>query len=305
MERRKGVNIVETHDLESIRGTLLNRTITFPDGTSVPCLGQGTWYMGENPQAKAQEVKALQLGLDLGMTLIDTAEMYADGKAESIVGEAIKDRRDEVFLVSKVYPHNAGLNKIKTACENSLQRLETDYLDLYLLHWRGRVPLAETIEGLERLKEEGKIRRWGVSNFDTSDMKELLAETNGENCVTNQVLYHLGSRGIEYDLLPWQKKHNMPIMAYSPLAQGGTLRKQLLNDPILNKIAENYQVKPLQIALAWTMRSNQVIAIPKAVQEKHILWNAKATSIELTKEDLVQLDQVFTPPTRKMPLDII
>ena len=296
---------METSKKEKIKEALTNRTIILPDGTSVPCLGQGTWYMGENPQAKEQEIKALQHGLDLGMTLIDTAEMYADGKAESIVGEAIKGRRKEVFLVSKVYPHNAGLDKIKKACENSLKRLGTDHLDLYLLHWRGRIPLEETMEGMEKLREEGKILRWGVSNFDTTDMEELWTANRGQHCATNQVLYHLGSRGIEFDLLPWQKEHHMPIMAYSPLAQGGSLRKQLLNDSTLREIANKYAVQPLQIALAWTLRSNKVIAIPKAVQEKHIIANAEAALISLTEEDLRSLDEVFAPPTRKMTLDII
>lgn len=190
--------------------------MTLPDGTTIPCLGQGTWYMGEKPKRKAEEIKALQLGIELGMKLIDTAEMYGNGDSERLVGEAIKGRRDDVFLVSKVYPHNSGMDKIKIACENSLKRLGTDHLDLYLLHWRGRVPLEETIEGMERLRKEGKILRWGVSNFDTDDMEELWNTPNGSNCSTNQVLYHLGSRGIDFDLLPWQRVHHMPIMAYSP-----------------------------------------------------------------------------------------
>ncbi|PLT33543.1 aldo/keto reductase [Bacillus sp. V5-8f] len=291
--------------IAKIKDALAKRTVTLPDGTSLPSLGQGTWYMGENPQTKDKEMKALQLGLELGMTLIDTAEMYGDGDSERLVGEAIKGRRNEVFLVSKVYPHHAGLDMISKACESSLKRLGTDRLDLYLLHWRGRVPLTETIEGMEKLREEGKILRWGVSNFDTADMDELWNTPNGKNGVTNQVLYHLGSRGIDFDLLPWHHKHNMPIMAYSPLAQGGSLRTQLLNDPTIQDIANKYNVQPLQIALAWTIRSNNVLAIPKAVQQEHVLANAEAATIEFTQEDLDKLDQVFPKPTRKMPLDII
>jgi diketogulonate reductase-like aldo/keto reductase len=288
-----------------IKYALENRIVKLPDGTSLPCIGQGTWYLGENPQLKNQEIKALQLGIELGMTLIDTAEMYGNGGSERIVGEAIKGRRDVVFLVSKVFPHHSGLDKIESACEKSLERLGTDRLDLYLLHWRGNVPLAETIEGMEKLRRDGKILRWGVSNFDTNDMKELWNTVIGKSCVTNQVLYHLGSRGIDYDLLPWQHEHHMPIMAYSPLAQGGSLRRQLLNDPTIKEIAEKYNVQPLQIALTWTIRSNQVIAIPKAVQEEHVLANAETATIELSEEDLNRLDEVFPKPTRKMPLDIL
>lgn len=299
------MSVQDENKLTKIKNSLESRVVTLPDGTSLPRIGQGTWYMGENTQMREREIKALQLGIELGMKLIDTAEMYGDGDSERLVGEAIKGRRDDVFLVSKVYPHHAGLDMIAKACENSLKRLGTDHLDLYLLHWRGRVPLAETIEGMEKLRKEEKIVRWGVSNFDTDDMKELWNTTNGKNCMTNQVLYHLGSRGIDYDLLPWQREHHMPIMAYSPLAQGGSLRRQLLTDPTIKEIAEKYAVQPLQIALAWTIRSNDCLAIPKAVQEEHVLANAKATIIELTKEDLNRLDEVFPQPTRKMPLDII
>lgn len=295
----------ENTKVTGIGSKLGKRVVSLPDGTTVPVLGQGTWYMGENSRMKDQEVKALQLGIELGMTLIDTAEMYGNGGAERVVGEAIKGQRDKVFLVSKVYPHNAGRNKIAEACENSLKRLNTDHLDLYLLHWRGRIPLAETIEGMEKLKKEGKILRWGVSNFDTDDMEELLAASNGTNCMTNQVLYHLGSRGIEFDLLPWQQQHQMPIMAYSPIAQGGSLRRQLLSDSTIREIAEKHNVKPMQIVLAWCIRSNQVIAIPKAVQKEHVLENAAAAYIELSHEDLAKLDKAFPAPTRKVPLDII
>ncbi|KIL49417.1 aldo/keto reductase [Jeotgalibacillus soli] len=291
--------------ITEINDALKKRTVTLPDGTSLPSLGQGTWYMGEDSQARSKEIKALQFGIDLGMTLIDTAEMYGSGDSERLVGEAIKGRRDEVFLVSKVYPHNSGLDSIAIACENSLKRLGVEQLDLYLLHWRGGVPLEETIDGMEKLKREGKIARWGVSNFDTSDMKELWSTPNGENCAINQVLYHAGSRGIDFDLVPWQQEHRMPIMAYSPLAHNESSKKRLISDPIFNEIAQKYGVKPLQIALAWTIRSGQVIAIPKAVQEQHVFENAQAATIELSEEDLTRIDQAFPKPTRKMPLDIL
>lgn len=291
--------------LIEIKEALEKRVVTLPDGTTLPRIGQGTWYMGDNPQMKEKEINALRLGIDLGMKVIDTAEMYADGGSERLVGEAMKGRREEVFLVSKVYPHNSGLNRIEKACENSLKRLETDHLDLYLLHWRGGVPLEETMEGMEKLRKDGKILRWGVSNFDTEDMKELWNTKNGKNCTANQVLYHIGSRGIDYDLVPWQQEHNMPMMAYSPLAQGGSLRRQLLTDPTIKEIAERYHAHPLQIALSWTIRTNNCLSIPKAVQEEHVLANAEAATIELTKEELNQLDQVFPQPTRKVPLDII
>jgi diketogulonate reductase-like aldo/keto reductase len=299
------MSLPDNRKATEIKDCMEKRRVDLPDGTSLPCLGQGTWYMGENPDERAKEIKALQLGAELGMKLIDTAEMYGDGDSERLVGEAIKGIREDVFLVSKVYPHNSGLNKISTACENSLKRLGTDHLDLYLLHWRGNIPLGETIEGMERLKKEGKISRWGVSNFDTNDMEELWNTSNGQHCAVNQVLYHLGSRGIDFDLLPWQREHHMPIMAYSPLAQGGSLRSQLLHDPIVNDIAENHNVKPLQIALAWTIRTEHVLAIPKAVQEQHVFANAEACTIELSKEELNRLDEVFPRPQKKMPLDIL
>lgn len=288
-----------------IKETMEKRTVTLPDGTSLPIIGQGTWYMGEDPKMREKEIKALQFGMDLGMKVIDTAEMYGDGGSERIVGEAIKGRREEVFLVSKVYPHNSGLDRIEKACENSLKRLGTDHLDLYLLHWRGRVPLEETIEGMEKLRKDGKIKRWGVSNFDTEDMNELWNAKNGENCTINQVLYHLGSRGIDYDLVPWHKEHNMPIMAYSPLAHGASLRRQLLTDSTIGEIAEKYNAQPLQIALAWAIRSNNCLAVPKAAQEEHVLANAEAAAIELSNEDLNKLEEVFPKPARKMPLDIL
>lgn len=292
-------------DSAEISQTLQQRTVALPDGVRLPAIGQGTWNIGDVPSQKEQEISSIRLGIELGMTLIDTAEMYGEGKSERLVGEAIRGKRDQVFLVSKVYPHNAGKKDILRACEKSLERLGTDTLDLYLLHWRGRIPLAETVEGMEQLKKEGKIKRWGVSNFDVKDMEELMQVPGGDNCAVNQVLYHLGSRGIEFELLSWHKEQEIPIMAYSPLAQGGTLRKELITNPVLKKIAETHDVSPLQIALAWTIRSGQVISIPKAGQPHHVTANAEAAAIRLTDEELRQLDEAFPPPSHKPPLDII
>ena len=299
------MSTLQLNEIEYLKTVNDKKTVLLPDGTTIPRLGQGTWYMGENSRKAVEEIQALQLGIQLGMTLIDTAEMYGDGKAELVVGQAIKDCREKVFLVSKVYPHNAGLNKISKSCEASLKRLNTDYLDLYLLHWRGGVPLEETIEGLEKLIKAGKILRWGVSNFDTHDMKELSMLPKGKNCAVNQVLYHLGSRGIEYDLLAWQKQNNMPVMAYSPIAQAGSLRRGLFENLIVKELAEKYAVQPAQILLAWCMRSGNVIAIPKAASTNHVLENAKANTVILTPEDLQKLDTAYPEPTRKSSLDMV
>ncbi|MCM2677236.1 aldo/keto reductase [Alkalicoccobacillus plakortidis] len=283
----------------------MSKHVKLKDGTELPSIGQGTWLMGENISKKQDEIRALQLGLDLGLKVIDTAEMYGEGLSEQLVGEAIKGRRDEAFLVSKVYPHNAGFPSIIKSCENSLKRLETDAIDLYLLHWRGGVPLSETVEGMEKLKKDGKIKRWGISNFDTADMEELWALPDGENAQANQVLYHLGTRGIEFDLMPWQKQKQLPIMAYSPIAHGGRERERLLENSVIKEVATDYGVTPLQIALAWTVRSGDVLSIPKAVQAQHVRQNAEAMSIELSVETLKQLDAAFQPPKTKQPLDII
>lgn len=290
---------------QAIFEALQQRKITLPDGTRLPAIGQGTWTIGDDPSLKEQEIAALQQGLELGMTVIDTAEMYGEGKSERLVGEAIRGKREQVFLVSKVYPQNAGLSRIKKACENSLKRLGTDSLDLYLLHWRGRTPLAEVVEGMEQLKTEGKIKRWGVSNFDTADMEELWSVPNGQNCATNQVLYHLGSRGIEWDLVDWHKEHGVPIMAYSPLAQGGSLRRELMTNDALKAIADTRRATPLQIALAWTVRSGNVLSIPKAGQAAHVIANAQAAAITFTQEELDRLDKAFPGPGHKTPLDVI
>jgi len=292
-------------DIENIRNGMKGQEVNLPDGTSVPKLGQGTWFIGDDPAKRNDEIRTLRLGVELGLSLIDTAEMYGDGRSETLVGEAIRGIRDETFVVSKVYPHNAGLKRIAASCEASLKRLQTDRLDLYLLHWRGSVPLDETIEGMERLVKEGKIIRWGVSNLDTADMKELFKYDNGSRCATNQVLYHLGSRGIEYDLLPWQRERRMPVMAYCPLAQAGSLRRGLVNNKTVQAIAANYNITPYQLLLAWCIRDRDVIAIPKASSEQHVAENAAAALIKLTSDDIKRLDIEFPKPDRKIPLDIV
>ncbi|WP_313116992.1 aldo/keto reductase [Ectopseudomonas guguanensis] len=266
-------------------------------GRQVPVIGQGTWRMGEDERLRSREVAALREGLELGLSLIDTAEMYGEGGAEQVVGEAIAGRRDEVFLVSKVYPHNASLGGGQAACERSLKRLGCEHIDLYLLHWRGRYPLAETVEGFERLREQGKIGAWGVSNFDLDDLLEL----DRPACRSNQVLYNLQARGIEYDLLPWQQRAGMPLMAYCPLSQAG----DLLHAPALREVAERHGLTPAQVALAWTIRQDGVIAIPKAVSSLHLRDNAAAASITLQKDDLALLDAAFPPPRRKQTLQMV
>ncbi|OAI91720.1 MULTISPECIES: aldo/keto reductase [Pseudomonas] len=263
----------------------------------VPVIGQGTWYMGEDPGQRRREVAALQQGIDLGLTLIDTAEMYAEGGAEEVVGEALAGRRDQVFLVSKVYPHNASRQGAIAACERSLQRLATDHIDLYLLHWRGQYPLEETVEAFERLREAGKIGRWGVSNFDSDDMREL----DNPACATDQVLYNPEQRGIEFDLLPWCREHQVPVMAYCPLAQAG----RLLRHPVLAQVAERHGVTPAQVSLAWVTRNDGVIAIPKAVEPRHVQLNAAAGRLVLDAEDLQAIDQAFPAPTRKQRLAVV
>jgi diketogulonate reductase-like aldo/keto reductase len=276
------------------------RTTKLPSGEAIPVLGQGTWHMAEGPRRRADEIAALRCGLDLGMTLIDTAEMYADGAAEQLVGEAIAGRRDEVFLVGKVLPHNATRRGTIAACERSLRRLGTDRLDLYLLHWRGQVPLAETLEAFVALTRTGKIRHWGVSNFDVADMEELEGTPGGGAVATDQVLYNLTRRGIEYDLLPWCRKRGIPIMAYSPVEQG-----RLLNHPQLQDIADRHRATPAQVALAWVVRQDGLVAIPKAGTPAHVRENRAALDILLTDEDLAALDRVFPPPTGPQPLEMI
>ena len=274
-------------------------------GTRLPAIGQGTWYMGENAANRRQEVAALSAGIAQGLTLIDTAEMYAEGGAEEVVGEAICGQRDEVFLVSKVYPWNAGGQKIVTACEASLRRLGTETIDLYLLHWRGGFELAETVEGMQALVAQGKIRHWGVSNLGLADMHELFQVDGSAACAANQVLYHLASRGIEYDLLPWCQSHAIPVMAYCPLAQAGRLRSGLLADSTVLDIASAHRATAAQILLAWVIHHQGVMAIPKAATVAHVEENAAALNIALTAEDLSRLDKAFPAPGRKVALDVV
>jgi diketogulonate reductase-like aldo/keto reductase len=276
------------------------RMVRLPDGTRVPALGQGTWHMGERGGAAKAEVAALKLGIELGMTLIDTAEMYGNGGAEEVVAEAAQGQRDKLFVVSKVYPHNASRSGVPAACDRSLKRLRTDRIDLYLLHWRGSHPLTETVEAFEKLRAAGKIRYWGVSNFDTRDMQGLVRLPAGANCATDQVLYHVGSRGIEYDLLPWCSQHAMPIMAHSPIGQGG----RLLRSKALATVAQRHGATPAQIAIAWTMRHPNVITIPKASDPVHVRENAACGDIELSPDDLALIDSAHPPPAGKQSLDI-
>ena len=275
------------------------RMVPFPDGKTVPALGQGTWMMGERGGDHASEIAALQAGIDLGMVLIDTAEMYADGGSERVVGQAIRGRRDEVFLVSKAYPQNASPDRLAIACEASLQRLGTDRLDLYLLHWRGDIPLAETVEAFQRLVEAGKIARWGVSNLDVDDMEELF-EAGGEACSTDQILYNLTRRGAEHDLIPWLRTRSMPVMAYSPVEQGRLLERRALSD-----VADRKGATPAQVALAWVLHRGDVIAIPKAGSRRHVEENRRAADLALDEVDLGELDRAFAPPTERSPLEML
>ena len=280
------------------------KQVMFTKQVSLPAIGQGTWNMGENPCRRRDEVSALQAGLDLGLRLIDTAEMYADGAAEEIVGEALAGRRDGAFLVSKVYPWNAGGQKAIAACEGSLRRLKTDYLDLYLLHWTGDFTYEETVSAMEKLIAQGKIRRWGVSNLDYDEMQALWQVAGGRQSATNQVLYHLASRGIEYDLLPWCQQQQMPVMAYSPLAQAGRLRRGLLTHSVISDIARAHDASTAQILLAWVIRQPGVIAIPKAASVAHVEQNAAALNITLSVDELKLLDEAYPAPKGKTALDM-
>jgi diketogulonate reductase-like aldo/keto reductase len=273
------------------------RELTMPGGRSIPVLGQGTWYMGEDSAELEREANALRLGLDLGLRLIDTAEMYGEGGAEKVVAAALAGRRDEAYIVSKVYPHNAGRRAVQDACERSLRRLNTDRIDLYLLHWRGSVPLAETFEGFAALKAAGKILDYGVSNFDRDDMLEAYATPGGKEVAVDQVLYNLARRGVEWDLLPWCRQHGVPVMAYSPLEQAG-----MLDVPALRKVATRRGATPAQVALAWLLHHDGVVAIPKAVDARHVRENAAALEVTLEREDLAVLDAAFPPPRRATPL---
>lgn len=275
------------------------KTIRFPDGAQVPALGQGTWYMGERADRAPGEIAALREGVELGLTLIDTAEMYADGGTERLVGQAIEGLREKVFLVSKAYPHNASRGRLAGACEASLRRLGTDRIDLYLLHWRGSVPLGETVEAMERLVEQGKILRWGVSNLDPDDMEELMA-AGGGRCCTDQILHNLLRRGPELDLMPWLAERSIPVMAYSPVEQG-----RLLADPGLQSFAAEKDATPAQIALAWLLAREGIIAIPKAGTPAHVRENREAAELPLSGEDMDRLDRLFPRPRRPVPLAML
>jgi diketogulonate reductase-like aldo/keto reductase len=276
------------------------RTLRLPNGDEIPVLGQGTWEMGESPADRADELRALRLGIDLGLTLIDTAEMYGDGAAEELVAEAIAGRRDEVFLVTKVLPSNASRHGTIEACERSLKRLQTDRIDLYLLHWRGRLPLDKTIEAFDELIAAGKIRGWGVSNFDVVDLAEVVTVAGGGNVQTDQVLYNLAHRGIEFDLLPWCRDWGMPVMAYSPIDRGS-----LVLDDLVVEIGARHDATPAEVALAWVLRQDDVCAIPKAAIPEHVRENRRALDLQLDNDDLKLIDEVFPPPTRPQPLEVI
>jgi len=281
------------------------RSLTVPSGRTIPVLGQGTWGMGEQRGAFAAEVAALKLGVDLGLTLIDTAEMYGEGGAETVIAQAIAGRRDAVCLVSKVYPHNASRRGVVAACERSLARLKTDRLDIYLLHWRGSVPLAETLEAFRSLQQAGKILDYGVSNFDVKDMEQAAAQPGGNMVATNQVLYNLTNRGIEFDLLPWCRERGIPVMAYSPFVSAPPALTRLLGHPALKAVAARHDATPAQIALAWLLHQPGVVAIPKAVQPAHIRDNRAAYDLALAPDDLRALDAAFPPPRKKVPLAML
>lgn len=285
---------------------MAKHNVMLSSGNLMPRLGQGTWYIGDDRHSAEQEIAALRLGVNLGMTLIDTAEMYGNGKSEELIGQAIQGlNRDNLFITSKVYPYNAGRKNIFQSCDASLQRLGVDYLDLYLLHWPGSVPLQETVDCMEELVAKGKIRQWGVSNFDTDEMTDLWKVPNGNKCTVNQVMYHLGSRGIEYDLLPWLKEHGVAPMAYSPLAHAGRLRQELMQHPAVTQVAEAQGLTPMQTLLAFVLDDPAMIAIPKSANPEHVRENAAVLDICLTAEQSALLKKAFPAPGRKVPLDIL
>jgi diketogulonate reductase-like aldo/keto reductase len=279
----------------------MNPTVTLPSGEIIPALGQGTWHMGEAPARAGAEAAVLRAGIERGLTLIDTAEMYAAGGAERVVAEAIAGQRDQVFVVSKVSPQNASAKGVEKSCDASLRRLGIGHIDLYLLHWPGRYAISETIGAFERLREQGKIRYWGVSNFDTAGMEEIAASEAGGNCATNQVLYHPDQRGIEYDLMPWCRARQMPIMAYSPLGQAG----RLLRSAALSAVGRRHNATPAQIAIAWSLRDGNTISIPKAASLAHLEENAAAAAIKLTDQDLAEIDAAHRPPRSKQSLEML
>ena len=275
------------------------RTVRLPSGEQIPALGQGTWGLGESPQDRGEELRTLQLGLELGLTLIDTAEMYGDGAAEELVADAVEGRRDEVFLVTKVVPAHASRHGTIEACERSLERLRTDRVDLYLLHWRGQLPLSATVEAFSELKQAGKIRHWGVSNFDAVELAELVTVARGDEVATDQVLYNLAHRQAEAELLPWCRDWGIPLMAYSPVDRGS-----LVQNDVVVTVAEKHDATPAQIALAWVLRTDDVCAIPKASIHEHVRENARALEVQLDDEDVKLLDGEFPPPRGPAPLDV-
>lgn len=275
-------------------------TVVLPNGETIPKLGLGTWEMGERPARRADEIAALREGIELGMALVDTAEMYGDGATEELVGDALAGLRDDVFLVSKVYPHHASRRGVVAACDASLKRLRTDRLDLYLLHWRGSVPLAETVEGFDALQRAGKIRHWGVSNFDTADMAELVDEAGGGACATNQILYNIARRGPEFDLLPWLADHRIPAMAYSPVDHGRLPKRSPLDE-----IARLRGVSVMRVALAWVLAQPGVFAIPKASRIEHVRDNRAALDVVFSDDERAQLDAYFRPPRSKRALEML
>lgn len=283
----------------------MNKNVTLPNKKEILNLGQGTWRMGEEESKREAEIEALRTGIDKGLYMIDTAEMYADGKAELIVGEAIKPyNREDLFLVSKVYPYNANKERMFDSCEQSLKRLGTDYLDLYLLHWRGDVPLQETIECFEELKRQGKIKAWGVSNFDLEDMQELLSIKNGSNCQVNQVLYHLASRGIEVELTDYLKENTIPVMAYCPLIGQEPELKQKVNDSdAVKQIADKHGITKIQLLLAFVLEQDNMIAIPKAGSKEHVIQNIETLNVKLSDDDMEKLNKAFPVPEEREPLD--
>lgn len=271
----------------------------------LPALGIGTWEIGDDPKLRDEEIAAIRAGLDAGLSVIDTAEMYGNGRSEELVGEAIKPyQRAKIFLISKVLPQNASRSKMRQSLQNSLQRLQTDYLDLYLYHWRGMVPLSETVSELQALQNEGLIRSWGVSNFDIDDMQELWQLPEGQNCVVNEDLYNLETRGIEYSLLPWQREHHVPLIAYSPLGRGPKMGSTMMKNETVLQVAEEHKASTYQILLAWVMQQPDVLAIPKSSSSKHLLSNLKALDVELTPEDLQILEKAYPKPEHKEPLAI-
>ncbi len=281
------------------------KKVKLKNGTSVPAIGQGTWYLGDDPALRNMEIKALRTGIEAGMTLIDTAEMYGSGRSENLVGEAIAPYdRDSLFLVSKVLPSNAGKKRMRTSCENSLRRMGIEQLDLYLYHWRGSISLRETVEELEKLKDDGLIKNWGVSNLDVDDLLEIQNFDREDHCQVNQVLYHTASRGIEYDLLPKMIEDDIALMAYCPLAQAGSLKRGLFSNAVLKEIAREHDATVPQILLAWNIRNGHTIAIPRTGKAEHTLENVKAAEICLTQEELIRIDREYPAPNHKVWLDM-